>query len=111
MLHKCANPACSNVFRRLSEGKLFQVETDNLAPANSGRYSPARNPRLSRRVEHYWLCNQCSSFLTLTFERDQGMITVPLPTNGGRKTVTAVELGDIQPATGPAYNTGIRNQG
>lgn len=110
MLHKCANPACSNVFRRLSEGKLFQVETEYLEPSSPGKPGAPRSPRSARKVEHYWLCNQCSSFLTLTFERGRGMITVPLPANGGRKTVAAVELGDIQPATGPAYTAGIRNQ-
>jgi len=26
MLRKCANPACPNLFRHLSQGKLFQVE-------------------------------------------------------------------------------------
>src|SRR5690348_4075613 len=93
MLHKCANPACSNPFRRLSEGKLFQVETEYLAPSErnlSGR--PSRNPR---RVEHYWLCNQCSSFLTLTFEKG-GMITVPLPDLGARKTVAVVGLANLR---------------
>jgi hypothetical protein len=109
MLHKCANPACSNVFRRLSEGKLFQVETEYLEPPSPGKSGPARNPRSARRVEHYWLCNECSSFLTLTFDRGQGMITVPLPAASGRKTVTAVDLGDIRPATGSTYSFGIRN--
>lgn len=110
MLHKCANPACSNIFRRLSEGKLFQVETDYLESPSPGKSGIPRNPRNGRKVEHYWLCNECSPFLTLTFERGHGMITVPLPANGGRKTVTAVDLGDIRPATGSVYANGIRNE-
>lgn len=74
MLHKCANPACSNPFRRLSEGKLFQVEKP--APP----YSPhsGRSSRPTRRVEHYWLCDDCSALLTLAFEKGRGLITVPL---------------------------------
>ena len=28
MLHKCANPACPSLFRSLSLGKLFVLETD-----------------------------------------------------------------------------------
>ena len=28
MLHKCANAACTNLFRSLSVGKLFLLETD-----------------------------------------------------------------------------------
>ena len=93
MLHKCANPACSNPFRRLSEGKLFQVETEYLAQSSKQRREFRRPPR----VEHYWLCTECSSFLTLTFERGMGMITVPLPNLGVRKTVAAVEQADLHP--------------
>jgi hypothetical protein len=110
MLHKCANPACSNIFRRLSEGKLFQVETEYVDPSSAGKSGATRNPRGTRKVEHYWLCNECSSFLTLTFERGQGMITVPLPANGGRKPVTAVDFGDLRSATGPRYTAGLRNE-
>jgi hypothetical protein len=94
MLHKCANRACSNPFRRLSDGKLFQVETEYLqAPGSEQNVNGRRHPR---RVEHYWLCNECASFLTLTFEKGTGMITVPLPDLGVRKTVAAVERTDLR---------------
>jgi hypothetical protein len=36
MLCKCANEACNTPYRRLREGKLFQVETE---------YFPSRSPR------------------------------------------------------------------
>jgi hypothetical protein len=39
MLHKCANPDCSSVFRRLSHGKLFLLEIDQ-AMESSHRPSP-----------------------------------------------------------------------
>lgn len=77
MLYKCANEACSAPFRRLREGKLFQVETEYLAQ-NQGT-SAHRRTRPWRRVEHYWLCDACSTFITLTFDRERGVITVPLP--------------------------------
>jgi hypothetical protein len=83
MLHKCANPACSNPFRYLSQGKLYKVETDLFAPSpNSSR---TRNPKPSRKVEYYWLCDECSSFLTLAFDRARGMVTVPRPDTLSRK--------------------------
>lgn len=35
MLHNCANSPCSNLFRRLNEGKLFQVEAQYLSAPRS----------------------------------------------------------------------------
>ena len=79
VLHKCANPACSNRFRHLNLGKLFQVEKPFL-PVSVSRYlTTKRRTRSPRRTEHYWLCDPCSLLLTLTFEKGSGMITVPLP--------------------------------
>jgi hypothetical protein len=40
MLYKCANQACNTPFRRLREGKLFQVETE---------YFPGRGPAAEKR--------------------------------------------------------------
>lgn len=95
MLHKCANTTCSNPFRRLSEGKLFQVETEYSSPADGPKGHTPRNGRPLHRIEHYWLCNECSSFLTLTFEKGRGMITIPLPGAAGRKTVRALGFDDL----------------
>jgi hypothetical protein len=65
MLKKCANSMCSNPFRVLSQGKLFQVEVDDfIAPAN-------RKTRLS--------APRGALLLTLIFEKARGMVTVPLP--------------------------------
>lgn len=84
MLHKCANPACPSVFRSLSRGKLFLLETDHAAAAVPNPSLTSRRERLARRVERYWLCDCCSSLLTLTFERGRGMVTVPLPARNTR---------------------------
>jgi hypothetical protein len=78
MLHKCANPSCSTQFRRLREGKLFQVETEYF-PEVVAAGNTARKARPSRHVEHYWLCDDCCRYLTLAFDRERGMTTVPLP--------------------------------
>ncbi|HEX4484923.1 MAG TPA: hypothetical protein VH088_01560 [Terriglobales bacterium] len=71
MLHKCANSTCSNLFRRLHEGKLFQVETEYRAVASWRRNHPVR------KVERYWLCDECAPQMTLSFEKG-GVMTVPL---------------------------------
>ena len=50
MLSKCANPGCSELFRYLGEGRLFQVERTLRTEGNKS----------ARKIEHYWLCRQCS---------------------------------------------------
>jgi hypothetical protein len=92
MLYKCANEACSAPFRRLREGKLFQVETEYFAGHPSATTS-LRRTRNCRRVEHYWLCDACSPYVTLTFDQERGVVTVPLPDGSGKKTVRVVTMG------------------
>jgi hypothetical protein len=75
MLSKCANPACSNRFRYFHEGKLFRM-----AVADENDYdSPAGMKKSSGRVEFFWLCDDCKTELTLTFQAGMGVTTVPLP--------------------------------
>jgi hypothetical protein len=75
MFHKCANSTCSNLFRRLHEGKLFQVETEYLPAFRA--VSSWRRDRPVRKVERYWLCDECAPQMTLSFEKG-GIVTVPL---------------------------------
>jgi hypothetical protein len=98
MLRKCANSTCSNPFRRLNEGKLFQVETEYVRSPDAPKVRAAWNQRPLHRIEHYWLCDECSSFLTLTFGKGHGMITIPLPDAAGRKTVRALGFDEIDSA-------------
>jgi hypothetical protein len=43
-----------------------------------------------RRIEHYWMCDECSGFLSLAFDKSRGVITMPLPHMEGTKTVRVV---------------------
>jgi len=86
MLCKCANEACNTPFRRIREGKLFQVETEYF-PSRGPSPTVSRKTRPLGRIEHYWLCDACSPFVTLTFDQSRGVITVPLPDGSGKKTV------------------------
>jgi hypothetical protein len=95
MLYKCANPACTSLFRRLSLGKLFLLETDNGEALTIPIASRSRRERSLRRIERYWLCDDCASLLTLTFERGRGMVTVPLPARN--RAVASVHLTPMQP--------------
>jgi hypothetical protein len=95
MFHECANPAGSSLFRSLSRGKLFLLDRDT-APVASGVASANRRKRSGRQIERYWLCDGCSSLLTLTFDRGRGMITVPL---AARNTPAhPLHLRQLQPA-------------
>lgn len=75
MLAKCANPRCSAPFRRLSEGKLFLVQSELIASHEA--VDPEKN-KPPRRVEYFWLCAECARLLTLTFNGKTGVTTVPL---------------------------------
>jgi hypothetical protein len=108
MLHKCANQACSTPFRRLREGKLFQVETEYFG-ANGPAAESSRKTRSGRRIEHYWLCDACSPFVTLTFDQQQGVITVPLPDGAGQKTVKVVPIEEVDQTGFPAFDATPRN--
>ena len=56
MLHKCANAACPSLFRSLSVGKLFLLETDY------GEELPATAPRESSRTVRFaaWSATGCA---------------------------------------------------
>ncbi len=67
MLSKCANPDCSAPFRYLHEGKLFNLEPMP-AEALPGAHGESL---LQHKVQHFWLCTQCASTLTLAVEQGQ----------------------------------------
>lgn len=94
MLHKCANPACPSLFRSLNLGKLFLLETE-FGEALTSMIAPrSRRERPLRRMERYWLCDVCSSVLTLAFEPGRGMVTVPLPARN--RLVPSLHLTEMQ---------------
>lgn len=73
MLQKCANPGCTVRFRSLREGKLFLADFE--VPDRDAADGARRPPR---RREYFWLCQACSGHFTLRFDKQQGMLTVPL---------------------------------
>ncbi len=61
MISCCANPACGKPLHYLREGRIYVFETVAVAAAAGGTARP-------RRLEHYWLCGDCS--LTLALVQD-----------------------------------------
>ena len=60
MLSKCANPACSSIFRYLHDGKVFRLERRH-----------DQDPEVhAKDFEYFWLCSACASFLTVVCEQD-----------------------------------------
>ena len=65
MLAKCANPSCFRSFLHLREGRLFRLEAD---PALSSSDSPTVSG--SNIVEYFWLCDACSTSMTLRLDEE-----------------------------------------
>lgn len=93
MLHKCANPACHNPFRKLSQGKLFLVETEPLEEPGLRRAN--WRGRSSHRIEYYWLCDQCAFVLTLSYEKGRGVVTVPRPDFARKRPAAAAHAAEL----------------
>jgi hypothetical protein len=88
VLHKCANPNCTSPFRKLSEGKLFLVDTQPLEDVDTKR---ARwKGQATHRIEYYWLCDRCAFALTLSYEKGRGVVAVPRLDS--RKTMPAATV-------------------
>jgi hypothetical protein len=67
MLSKCSNPSCSALFSHLQDGKLFSLES-----------VPVLDHCAAKRVEHFWLCENCSLTMSLRLAKDERVV-VPLP--------------------------------
>jgi hypothetical protein len=57
MLKSCANPQCAKPLHYLREGRIFVF--DAASPAIDG------DARKAHRMEHFWLCGDCSKTLML----------------------------------------------
>jgi hypothetical protein len=71
MVSKCANPACSERFLYLHQGKLFQ-----LTPPPEVEAAEWDSP--TALSERFWLCDQCCKKMTLV-RRGAETKLVPLP--------------------------------
>ena len=72
MLAKCANPSCTTAFQYLRDGRLFQMETGLGGP------QPTKDKKPAHRIEYFWLCNRCAAEMTLAYDRDKGVVAVPM---------------------------------
>lgn len=89
MVTKCANRACSTEFHYLRNGKLFLVEIDDQNAPLPFNPQMVTSPKKPRRVEHYWLCDECVQTLTLAIDRQRGVVTVPSGTPVARSAAAS----------------------
>ena len=78
MLSKCANPACSASFRYLHQGKLFRIEIVaglDRRRATLGSDDDKKKPL--RRIEFYWLCEDCTKKMTVILDNETGVSVRP----------------------------------
>ena len=74
---------------------MFRVESDGAERNTADNGRQQRHARRTRRVEHYWLCDQCAPYLSLTFDNQTGVLTIPLPEGRGNKTVQMVQFDPV----------------
>jgi hypothetical protein len=70
MVSKCANPDCSAPFRYFHTGKLFRVDTAVGLDRRRTLGQDAREDKPLRRLEFFWLCQDCAEKMTLIFDKE-----------------------------------------
>ena len=77
MVSKCANPNCAATFRYFHVGKLFRLEVDCGLDRRRSLGSEETMKRPLRRIEFYWLCEECAQKMTIVFEKGTGVKACP----------------------------------
>ena len=77
MVSKCANPECEVPFRYFHQGKLFRLETESGHERRRGLGVDSGLKKPLRRIEFFWLCENCSEKMTLVTEKDIGVTVRP----------------------------------
>ncbi len=77
MVSKCANPECSAPFLYFHRGKLFRIETEGRQDRRRNMGNENKSGRSLRRIEFYWLCDDCAGKMTLAFDKANGISVRP----------------------------------
>jgi hypothetical protein len=77
MVSKCANPDCSESFRYFHIGKLFRFETTRGWERRRALGEGEVPRKAMRRIEFYWLCENCAATMTLAYQPDVGISVHP----------------------------------
>jgi hypothetical protein len=77
MVSKCANPECSAPFLYLHRGKLFRIDTEGRQDRRRNMGNETLSGKGLRRVEFYWLCDDCAVKMTVAFDKVSGVFVRP----------------------------------
>ena len=77
MVSKCANPECVATFRYFHLGKLFRLEIDSGLDRRRSMGTEEATKKPLRRIEFYWLCEDCAQKMTIVFEKGVGVSARP----------------------------------
>ena len=77
MVSKCANPDCSTPFLYFHRGKLFRMETEGRLDRRHEMGDDTSMTKSMRRIEFYWLCDDCAVKMTLAFDKSTGVSVRP----------------------------------
>ena len=77
MVSKCANPECSAPFLYLHRGKLFRIDTEGRQDRRRNMGNENKGGKSLRRIEFYWLCDECALKMTLAFDKGSGVFVRP----------------------------------
>ena len=86
MVSNCANPKCLKPLVYLREGRIFvfDVPIDRTPKEESGRGS--------HRLEHFWLCGECSQTLLLQQASDRSVQLITRRVPASRETRRTPEV-------------------
>lgn len=77
MVSKCANPDCAATFRYFHLGRLFRLETETGLDRRRSLGADDAVKKPLRRIEFYWLCENCAQRMTVVFEKGVGVSARP----------------------------------
>ena len=77
MVSKCANPECKVPFRYFHQGKLFRLETESGFDRRRELGVDSEMKKPIRRIEFFWLCEDCAAKMTLVSEKGVGVTVRP----------------------------------
>jgi hypothetical protein len=91
MLSKCLNSRCSATFQYLGRGRLFRIDFADVGRkcAHSGKQLVASIRSKACPIEHFWLCENCATTMTVALSDGGEVRLVPYEVAARKPAATA----------------------